>query len=91
MNRPLAQRIFMQPLFDTSAPKMRITLGVNSDLLMKSRALDINLSAVLEKALSQQLAEHAGNQWVDQNRKAIKAYNQFIEENGCFGDEYRKF
>ncbi|MBK6511875.1 MAG: type II toxin-antitoxin system CcdA family antitoxin [Haliea sp.] len=22
-----------------------------------------------------------------QNRKAIKAYNQFIEQNGCFGDE----
>ena len=81
----------MEPLFDTSAPRKPTNLTVNSDLLMKSRALNINLSAVLEKALSQQLAEHAGNQWVDQNRKAIKAYNQFIEENGCFGDEYRKF
>lgn len=81
----------MEPLFDTSAPRKPTNLTVNSDLLMKSRALNINLSAVLEKALSQQLAEHAGNQWVDQNRKAIKAYNRFIEGNGCFGDEYREF
>jgi antitoxin CcdA len=81
----------MKPLFDTSAPRKPTNLTVNSDLLMKSRALNINLSAVLEKALSQQLAEHAGKQWVDQNRKAIKAYNQVIEANGCFGDDYREF
>ena len=64
---------------------------MNSDLLKKSRALNINLSAALEKVLSQLLAEDARKQWVEQNRNAIKSYNEFVEENGCFGDEYRSF
>ena len=29
--------------------------------------------------------------WKDENRAAIKAYNSFVEENGCFGNEYRSF
>jgi antitoxin CcdA len=81
----------MEPLFDTSAPRKPTNLTVNSDLLMKSRALNIDLSAVLEKALIQQLAKHAGRQWFEQNRQAIGTYNAFIESNGCFGDDYRSF
>ena len=81
----------MEPLYDAAAPRKPTNLTVNSDLLMKSRALNINLSAVLERALSQQLAEHAGKQWVEQNRHAIRSYNEFVAENGCFGDDYRDF
>jgi antitoxin CcdA len=81
----------MEPLYDTAAPKKPTNLTVNSDLLKKSRALNINLSAALEKILSQFLAEHARKQWVEQNRNAIRLYNEFVEENGCFGDEYRSF
>ncbi len=81
----------MKPIYDAAAPKMSMSLPVNSDLLEKSRALNINLSAALEKILSQHLLEHARTQWVEQNRNAIKSYNEFVEENGCFGDEYRIF
>ena len=81
----------MEPLYDPAAPKKPTNLTVNSDLLKKSRALNINLSAALEKVLSQHLAEHARKQWVEQNRNAIKSYNEFVDENGCFGDEYRSF
>ena len=81
----------MEPLYDPSAPKKPTNLTVNSDLLNKSRALNINLSAALEKVLSQLLAEHARKQWVEQNRNAIRSYNDFVEENGSFGDEYRSF
>lgn len=81
----------MEPLYDTAAPKKPTNLTVNSDLLKKSRALNINLSAALEKVLSQQLAEHARKQWVEQNRNAIRSYNEFVEVNGSFGDEYRNF
>ena len=81
----------MEPLYDTDAPKKPTNLTVNSDLLKKSRALNINLSAALEKALREQLADHAAGQWARQNHNAIKAYNAFVEENGCFGDDYRDF
>ncbi len=33
----------------------------------------------------------AANQWAEENRSAIQKYNEFIEQHGCFGDEFREF
>ncbi len=41
----------MQPLYDSEAPKKATNLSLNSDLLKRSRELNINLSATLEQAL----------------------------------------
>nr|WP_299380526.1 type II toxin-antitoxin system CcdA family antitoxin [uncultured Halomonas sp.] len=81
----------MQPLYDLNAPKKAANLSLNSDLLAKSRALNINLSATLEEALKQRLAATEADKWADENRAAINAYNAFVEKNGCFGDEFREF
>ena len=81
----------MNRLYDLDAPKKATNLSVNSDLLKKSRALDINLSATLEQALQQKLATLNAKKWATENRKAIRAYNEFVEERGCFGDEHREF
>jgi antitoxin CcdA len=81
----------MRPLYDLDAPKKATNLSVNSDLLNKSRALNMNLSATLEKALKQELAVVEAKKWADENKIAIKAYNNFVDEHGCFGDEFRTF
>lgn len=81
----------MQTLFDEKAPKKPANLSINSDLLAKTRALKINLSATLEHALEQELARVEAEKWAKENKAAIKAYNSFIEEHGCFGDEFREF
>ncbi|MFD1006763.1 type II toxin-antitoxin system CcdA family antitoxin [Oceanisphaera ostreae] len=81
----------MPALYNTAAPKKSANLSVNSDLLLKTRALNINLSATLELALKEELAKRASAQWVTENRAAIESYNTFVEENGCFGDEFREF
>jgi len=81
----------MSTLFDSKAPKKATNLSVNSDLLRQSRALGINLSATLEQALERKLAQANANQWASDNKMAIQAYNQFVEEHGGFGEEYRKF
>ncbi|RLQ20857.1 acetoacetyl-CoA synthase [Seongchinamella sediminis] len=81
----------MDTLFDSDAPKKATNLSVNSDLLSKSRALDINLSATLEQALQAKLAQVSAENWRTENSKAIKAYNEFVEANGCFGAEYQEF
>ena len=81
----------MQPLYDHDAPKKATNLSINSDLLAKSRKLDVNLSATLEQALKQKLAEENGENWRRENSIAIKAYNSFVEENGLFSDEFRSF
>ncbi len=81
----------MHRLFDEHAPKKSTNLSVNSDLLAKTRALKINLSRTLERALEQELAQAAAKKWAVENKDAIQAYNDFVEENGCFGDEFREF
>ncbi|MDQ7735221.1 type II toxin-antitoxin system CcdA family antitoxin [Halomonas sp. SpR1] len=81
----------MPKLYDTAAPRKAANLSVNSDLLNKTRALNINLSATLERALKEELAKREATQWVEENRSAIKNYNEFVEQHGCFGDEFREF
>ena len=81
----------MQSLYDLNAPKKATNLSLNSDLLMRSKALNINLSATLEQALKDKLASTEAKKWSSENKNAIKAYNDFIEDNGCFGDEFRSF
>ena len=81
----------MQPLYDQDAPKKPTNLSLNSDLLKKSKARNINLSATLEQALKDLLAKEKAENWANENKAAIKAYNEFVEEHGCFGDEYREF
>ena len=81
----------MHHLYDENAPKKATNLTINSDLLLKTRALKINLSATLEQALLHELARSEAEKWADENKTAIDAYNAFVEENGCFGDEFREF
>ena len=81
----------MDPLFDSDAPKKATNLSINSDLLKQSRALGVNLSATLEEALKARIARANAENWAIENRTAIRAYNDFVEEHGCFGEEYREF
>src|SRR5690554_5981654 len=81
----------MAELYNAAAPKKATNLSINSDLLRKTRELNINLSATLERALKEELSKHEAEQWVEENRAAIKSYNNFIELHGCFGDEFREF
>lgn len=81
----------MGPLFDLKAPKKPTNLSLNSDLLKKRKAMNINLSATLEQALIEKLAESKADKWAGENKNAIRAYNEFVAENGSFSDEFREF
>ena len=81
----------MKALYGPQAPEKTIRLSINRDLLNRAHALNINLSSTLEAALKQALAGQPAKQWIVKNRPAIKAYNDFVEENGCFSDDYRNF
>lgn len=81
----------MQPAYNTKAPKKPANLSVNADLLRQARALDINLSATLEKALADTLKQWQREQWLASNKAAMEAYNQHVEDNGVFSDGLRSF
>jgi antitoxin CcdA len=77
--------------YDPLAPKTAANLSLNSDLLKQARELDVNLSAVLEEALADVVRERMEQRWLEQNRQAIDAYNQHIEDAGVFSDDLRSF
>ncbi len=77
--------------FDPQASKKATTLSINSDLLSKAREMNINLSATLENALTRQLKTMQREWWLQENAKAIQAYNDFVENEGVFSDGIRSF
>ena len=78
----------MQDLYDINAPKKATNLSLNSDLLHKARDLKVHLSATLKQVLKDKLKSVEEERWKKEN---IAAYNEFVAENGCIGDEYRNF
>ncbi|MFU8821942.1 MAG: type II toxin-antitoxin system CcdA family antitoxin [Gammaproteobacteria bacterium] len=81
----------MHTVFDPHAPKKATNLSINSDLLRRARALDINLSATLERALAETLKMRQREQWLAQNASALSAYNALVERDGVFSDGLRSF
>ncbi|MEH8015983.1 type II toxin-antitoxin system CcdA family antitoxin [Rheinheimera muenzenbergensis] len=81
----------MSHAYNTLAPKKPTNVSINSDLLEKARSLNINLSATLEQALAEQLRSAQRVRWLNENKDAIAAYNQFVETHGAFSDSVRKF
>ncbi len=81
----------MRSARDTKAVKKPTNVSINSDLLKRARELEINLSALLEHALVAYMKQHAGDQWLQENREAIAKYNELVEANGVFSDGIRRF
>ena len=81
----------MQRVFDEKAAKKPTNLSVNSDLLSKARKQKINLSAMLEHALENELRKTERENWLKENKSAIDSLNKLVDKNGLFSDKYRKF
>ena len=81
----------MHAAYDELAPKRPTNLSLNSDLLRQAKALDINLSATLEHALSETVRDKKRALWLANNLDAIATYNQLVEEQGVFSDGLRSF
>jgi len=71
--------------------KVATNLSLRVDLVERARALDLNLSNVVEQALASAIRETEQARWLAENRQAIEQYNAFVEEHGLFGEEFRGF
>ena len=71
--------------------KKAANLTVRADLLEEVRARKINLSQILETALSAELKKQREAEWLEQNKEAIAAYGRLIEREGLLSDSYRSF
>lgn len=71
--------------------KKAANLSVRADLLEEARARKINLSQTLETALAAEIKKRREDEWREQNKEAIEAYNREIAEHGLFSDAFRQF
>ena len=66
-------------------------MSIDSALLQEARANGIQLSALLEAAVREKLRQTASEQWLRENREAIRAYTEEIGTHGVFSDGFRAF
>ena len=76
---------------DTQTAKRATNVSINSELLQKAKALNINLSATLESALGDLVKARERELWKQNNKAAIEAYNRLVEKSGTFSDGVRPF
>jgi antitoxin CcdA len=81
----------MPPKPSRTVAKRAVNVSIRSDLLDAARASKINLSATLERALLEQLKNTQRQQWLEDNREAIAAHNEFMAQHGVFADGLRSF
>lgn len=71
--------------------KAPTNLSLRIDLVQRAKALDLNLSEVVESALEQAIIKAEQARWLAENADAIDYYNAFVEKHGLFGEEFRQF
>ena len=71
--------------------KRATNVSIRSDLLSAAREAGVNLSATLERALTEELAVAKRKRWRRDNREAIDAYNEHAEKHGVFSNGARSF
>src|SRR5215469_12594324 len=77
----------MKPRVESDAyadAKRPTNLSVRGELIDAARAARVNLSALLERALTEELVRLKWRQWREENAPAIAAYNRHVRENGAF-------
>ncbi len=68
--------------------KQAVNLTVSASLLSAARELGIPLSSVLEEALREKVAAARQDQWLRENREALADYNERVEREGTFGEQF---
>jgi len=70
-----------------ATPRRGVTLSVDANLLREARESHLNLSAILERALVEQLRRSRVERWLVDNKDAIAAYNALVHQHGAFADK----
>ncbi|MDT0634810.1 type II toxin-antitoxin system CcdA family antitoxin [Spectribacter hydrogenooxidans] len=71
--------------------KARINLSVDESVLRDARALNVNLSQLFEQTLVERNREMRALRWQEENREAIRAYNERIERDGLWNRDLVSF
>ena len=75
--------------------KTELKLEIDAALVEQARAAEVQMALVLERALKSALGEKAAEEravrWAEENARSIEAHNNFVDEHGAFGAEWRSW
>lgn len=82
--------------------KTELRADIDEDILARAKAAGVSLDQAAERGVKMALQEaeqgRAGSsagveerarKWAQENAEAIRAYNERIEREGCFGEDWR--
>jgi antitoxin CcdA len=75
----------MRMLQKTPKPTRSLNLSVDAKLIEDAREYGINISALLDRALRDEI----GRRWKEENKAAFEALGKEIEKNGIWSDGLR--
>lgn len=91
INNAHKESILKTQIFQANAAKKAANVSINSELLRQAKEHHINLSQTLEQSLIEKLREKMREEWMQENKEAIRQYNQRIAGQGVFSDGLRNF
>ncbi|MFZ5442024.1 MAG: type II toxin-antitoxin system CcdA family antitoxin [Myxococcota bacterium] len=75
-----------------AASRRRATnLSLDQNLVAEARALDLNLSRIVEERLREVVREERARRWLEENKEGFDAFARFIEKNGIFNEDEREW
>lgn len=72
-------------------PRKATNVALDAKLVADAKAEGINLSRACEAGLAAELKKVREQRWLEENREAIAAWNEWTEKNGLILGEYRQF
>ncbi len=74
-----------------SPPRRATNVTLPETLLRDAREMGINLSQACERGLAHAVAKARRQRWLEENREAMDAWNEYVAEHGLPLDAYRQF
>jgi antitoxin CcdA len=74
-----------------TAPKRPVNLSINARTLELAKELGMNISQTVDTLLSDEVTRRYWEQWNENNKDAIDAYNARIAKEGLPLAKYRSF
>jgi antitoxin CcdA len=74
-----------------AATRRATNVTLPESLLHEARKLNVNVSQACERGLAAEVAATKAQQWLQENRAAMDAWNDYVEQNGLPLTEFRQF
>ena len=77
----------------SGARKTRKPTNVSLDaaLVEEAKAMGVNISLAAARGLQQAVARTRAERWLEENKPALDAYNEYVAEHGLPLAKYRSF